>query len=133
MKHFLDHTQNVSKQCFDTAVITDSKGKKVGKIIIRYTNSQIGYNNQTGILFYAGEGRALDFGTTVKGSTYNKDGVFTLLSSIGAKVYGFNDLQFYDYNNKLTGDNTQSVDSISRCTEFLKFKIGNSVYNILWV
>ena len=145
MKHFLDCTQDVSRQTFDMAIILDNKGKKVGKIIVRYTNAQIGYNNQTAIIFhgmpvlnesgqYTGQ-YDLDAGKTIKGCSYDKDSVFELLASIGAKVYGWNGLQFYSYEHKAgaKAESSQNVNSISRCTEFLSFKIKNNKFRIEWV
>ena len=130
MQHFTDHYQQVKKQTFDTAIITDSKGKVSGKIIVRYTDSQIGYNNETAILLYGND--KLNFGTTRKGSTYDHDMVYRMLRDAGAKVYSYNGDQFGDYSDK-NRENLVMADSMSRCTDFHSFKIGSNKYNILWV
>jgi len=129
MKHFIDHYQIVKKQTFDTAIITNSKGKIAGKIIVRYTDSQIGYNNETGILLYAAD---LDFGNTLKGDTHNKENVFRLLRSVGAKVYDHSGSQFGTYSDKNRSE-LRMADSVSQCRDFVSFKIGNSKYKIHWI
>ncbi len=133
MSDVFEHFNNISRQTFDAAIITNSKGKKVGKILVRYTNAQIGWNNETGIYFYGHGDNRLEFSSTIKGNTYTNDSVYVLLKNIGAKVYGFNDVRFYSYGEEPKTENRQSVDSISRCTEFLSFKLGNSKFNILWI
>ena len=130
MKHFIDNYCTVKAQTFDTAIITDSNGKVAGKIIVRYTNSQIGYNNETAILMYSIDG--LDYTNTRKGSTYNQESVFYILRDVGAKVYNYQGKQFGMYGDK-DRENLIMADSISRCTEFSSFKIGNRKYNINWV
>lgn len=139
MTHFIDHLNTVKKQTFDMAVITNSKGQKVGKIIIRYTDSQIGYNNETGIIFQTrgDDPNHLDFSNTIKNGSYNVcNGVYELLTGIGAKLYGRNGVKFHGYMTKFSKpvpENGQNVDSMSQPTEFEYFKIGNRRFNILWV
>ena len=129
MKHFIDKVSNMASQVLDTAVITDSTGKVVGKVVVRYTNAQIGWNNETGIVFHAG-GKSLDFSVTEKHDSHNNcEGVFNLLSSIGGKVYDYRGEQFAD-NHKL---NLRQVGSLSSVKDFTSFKLGNSKFNILWV
>ena len=108
MKHFIDSYSNLSKQTFDTAIIVDSKGKQAGKIIVRYTNSQIGCNNQTGVIFYPSD---LNFEKTEKGSSYNQDSVYTLLSDSGCSVYSHGMKKFTTYGKK--EKNCQMSDSVS--------------------
>lgn len=85
MKHFIDHINMVSKQTFSCALIFDAKGKQCGKIIVRFTDSQIGYNHQLGMVF--GD---LDFGTTFKGDCYsNPDTLIKALQSIDCKALNF--------------------------------------------
>lgn len=129
MTHFLDHYSTVKKQTFDTAIITDSKGV-AGKIIVRYTDSNIGYNNETAVLVHGIDG--LDFGNTRKGDQYDKTNVFDLLRGAGAKVYDHSGQQFGDYSCK-NRDELRMCDSVSRCTDFVSFKIGNRKFNINWV
>ena len=130
--NFIDKYSKLSRQCFDTAVITNSKGDRVGKIIVRYTDSHIGYNNETGIMFH-GAGVTLDFSNTVKGNSYDKSSVYEMLAGAGCRVYGYGGLEFTDDRGKMNNDNTQRVESISRCDEFTSFKKGNAVFRILWV
>jgi len=127
--YFQDHLNTVKKQTFDMAIITDSKGKSAGKIVVRYTDAQIGYNNETGIVLY---GYDLSYSNTRKGSTYDQDSVFHLLRGIGAKVYNHSGIEFCTYRDKKR-EGLINADSISRCTEFVAFKIGNSKFNIHWV
>lgn len=138
MTNFIDHTEQVKKQTFDMAVITDASGRKVGKIVIRYTPAVVGANTETGILFNAGadESQWLNFGKTEKNDATNTSfGVYNLLSSIGAKVYGHNMRRFYTYADKPKPmpREAQNIDSLSRPTEIQCFKLGNRRFNILWV
>ncbi len=129
MKHFIDKLNTVSKQTFDTAVIVDAKGKPAGKIVIRYTDAQIGYNNETGVLLY---GYDLDFSTTRKGNTYSKMNAYHMLREIGARVYDFGGHEFIGYQDK-AGPNTRNYDSTSNVKDIDSFKIGNRKFSVLWV
>ena len=131
--HFMEKVNSMTRQAIDTAVIVDAKGQRRGKIIVRYTDSQIGWNNETGIIFHYGKSN-LDFGKTVKGGAYDRSAVYALLSSIGAKVYGWRGLQYHTYSDKPTkGHNLQNVSGVSQCTDFTSFKIGNKTFKILRV
>lgn len=118
--NFSDKINTVQNQCTDKAIITDSKGKAVGKIIVRYTDSHIGYNNETGILF---DEFGLDFGTTQKGSTYDKKEVAKILLHAGLQPLTWG-------KEKIT---KRSASSLNNCTEVCFIKKGNRLFNILWV
>ena len=130
MKYFQDHLNTVKPQTFDMAIITDSKGKAKGKIIVRYTNSQIGYNNETGIVFHH-QDIDINFSTTIKGDTYNKGAVFTLLTEQGCKVLDWSKTPFYTYSTK--NKQGRNIDGISSCTDQKYIKVGNSLFTINWV
>ncbi len=129
MTHFIDYTCNVSKQTFSAAVITDSKGKQVGKIIIRFTDSQIGYNHQVGVIFYPAD---LDFSKALKGGTYSQPGtLFHLLDAAGIKQFNFSGQRIVGYDDK-AAPNTQIYDSMSTFNEITTLKYKRKTYNVLW-
>ncbi len=130
MTHFIDYTQNVSKQTFSAAIITDSKGKQVGKIIIRFTDSQIGYNHQVGVIFHPSD--CLGFDKTSKGGTYSQPGtLFHLLDTDGIKQFNFGGQRIVGYDDK-TAPNTQIYDSMSTFNEITTLKYKRKTYNVLW-
>ena len=129
-KHFIDRVNSMSRHAFDQAIITNSKGEPCGKIIVRYTDSQIGWNNETSIIL---NGYPLDFGVTKRGSTYDHGSVFHLLRGVGAKVYGWNGTRYIGYEDKKPKTPYHMSDSTSNCRDFTSFKIGNKKFNILWV
>lgn len=118
--HIMDNYQQCKKQCFDTAFIVDSKGNKVGKIIIRYTKSGYGYNNETGVLFYDA---GLDFSNTEKGGVYNNMGVVKLLIESGVRCFDAS-------GEQITLVNCQQY---SRPTQLNSLKIGGKKYRVWWV
>ena len=129
MTHFIDYTCNVSKQTFSAAVIIDSQGKQRGKIIIRFTDSQIGYNHHVGVIFHPAE---LNFSDTRKGSTYSQPGtLFKLLANNGIESYNFNNQLIVGYSKKQP-KNTQMYDSMSRFDEIVKLKFNRKTYRVLW-
>ena len=126
----LDKTNHVSKQTFSAAVITDSKGKQVGKIIIRFTDSQIGYNHEVGVLFHPAE---LSFRESHKGNTYAQpDTLYFLLSRAGIKCYNWSGQRVIDYTLIEKGVKGQNYNSMSRFDEIVKLKHGRKEYNVLW-
>ena len=137
MKHFSDKLNTMSKQVVDSAVIVDGKGNKVGSISVRYTDAQIGWNNETCVLLYTGLTgiKGLDYGNSIKGDCYDQGSVFKLLTSVGARVYGHRGKRFYSYEHKEGSKckDSQNVDSISSCNEFQAFTINRKKFKILWV
>ena len=130
MKHFIDHTQNVSKQTFSAGVIVDSKGKMQGKVVIRFTDAQIGYNHQVGVVFYPAE---INFKDASKGGTYAQpDTLFYLLRDAGCKVYRRDGIRVIDYTLKDQGIDGQMYDSMSRFDEIEMIKYKRKTYRILW-
>ena len=128
MKHFIDYSQNVSKQTFSAAVIVDSEGKQVGKIIIRFTDSQIGYNHNVGVIFYPAE---LNFEKTRKGGTYDQPGtLFKVLHDAGIKVYAHNKrVDGYDGHDIA---NAVRYDSLSTFNDITGLSYNDDEYSILW-
>ena len=128
MTNFIDHTSHVSKQTFSAAVITDSKGKQVGKIIIRFTDAQIGYNHEVGVVFYPAD---LNFSETLKsGVNNNPDTLYHLLNNNGIKVYSRYS-QLIGYKNKET-NKTVRYDSLSDFSDIVRIKFNRKSYNVLW-
>jgi hypothetical protein len=124
MTHFIDYTSNISKQTFSAAAITDRKGNMVGKIIVRFTDSQIGYNHQVGVLFYNAD---LDFSETLKGGTYNQpDTLFTVLTNANIKCYDW-------HQNQITARGANSADSLSSFNDIRYIKHNRKTYTLNWV
>jgi len=123
--NILDKFGTVSNQCFDAGVIVNAQGKQCGRVLVRYTKGQYGYNNESHVHLF-GDVRP----DTVKGSVYNKSGVFDILTAMGAKCYGYDGRLFVECE---AGDNQQTIDSISSFNELTAFKIGRKQYKILWV
>ena len=137
MKHFQDHLAHVSSQTLNTAVIVDSKGEQRGSVIVRYTKSTDGYNNETGVCFYYGDYQ-LDYTKTIKGSRWMTGGLYELLSEHkGIKILDWHKREFYTFNNKPKNRKEAAVmtgiDGISQPSEMRYIKIGNAVFSILWV
>jgi len=128
--NFIDYTCNVSKQTFSAAAIVDSKGKQVGKIVIRFTDATIGYNHQVGVIFYPAE---INYKDNRKGNTYAQpDTLFYILRDAGIKVYNFGGDQVIDYDMAKKGIKGQNYDSMSRFDEIVKLKYNRKTYRILW-
>lgn len=116
MQNFLDHTSHVKKQTFSAAVILDAKGKMRGRIVVRFTPSQIGYNHQVGAIVY---GTDLDFNTTQKGGTYDQpQSLVKLLKAHGMKAIHHN------------GD--ELSDCHGRFDDCDRIKHGRKVYRVIW-
>ena len=136
--NFIDKINNMSRQVIDSAIIVNAKGERVGTVTVRYTSATYGWNNETGVMFFSGLDSnlpELNYGTTIKGSTYDRSPLFELLSSVGAKVYGFQGVRFYSYKHKQgsKSKNNQDVNSMSNCHEFQSFTINRKHYKIYWV
>ena len=126
MKHFLDRINTLSKQTVDSAIITTASGTPVGKIHIRYTEGQYGYNHEVGMLING----VTDFGTTQKGNAYDRAALFKLIKAIGGKAFDYSGNRLDDYSERKS--NLQNIDSTSSLTELRSFKIGKRKFNILW-
>jgi hypothetical protein len=131
MPHFIDYSSHVSKQTFSAAAITDSKGNQVGRIIIRFTDAQIGYNHHVGVSFYPAD---IDFGATLKGSTYSQP--ITLVKAFDAAS-----VRCYDWHNRIISSEYRNTDDskivladcMSRFDEIVSLKFKRKSYNLLWV
>ena len=119
MKHFIDKVKTVSNQCTDNAIILDSKAKRVGSVVIRYTNAQIGCNNEIGVIF----DDLIDFSTTKKGNTYDHMNLFYIFHDLGIKC-------FDGCGNQI---NEKNQGSYSRNNELVKLKMGNKIFNLEWI
>jgi len=130
MKHFADKLASMSKQTTDEAIILDSKGSLVGKVFVRYTDSTIGWNNETGVIFHDNDIH-LDLSKTEKHDCYNNlDGLFNLLKSIGANLFDYNNQHIVDNHKDI---HARQLDSMSSVRDLEQFKISNRKYKILWV
>lgn len=125
-----DKFGTVSKQAYNAAVIVDSKGEKVGSILVRYTDSlNGGYNSQTSILFYK-DGITIGINDDRKGHSYDRSDVFYILSEKGAACFHRNGLKINtDYNDK----ESFTADGMSNVSELSKFKLNRKTYSIHWV
>ena len=119
----------VMTQGFNSAVITNTHGHKVGSIIIRYTKSiNGGYNSETQLVTR----NDVDFhNITEKGGPYDRAPLFYILTSIGAKCFNHQGDQYHGRPQQ-TGQGL-SIHGISRESDLAFFKLGNRKYNILWV
>ena len=110
-------------------MITNSKGHKVGSIIIRYTPSQIGYNNEVGVLLYVGGETVADYSDNIKGSTYSHMNAARLLIDKGVRCFSHNN---EIVTNRLTKTGQQHTESFSSNKELERLKIGRKHYRVLW-
>ena len=133
MKNLLEKLSTISNQTFDSAIITDSKGQQQGKVLVRYTKGQIGYNNETGVLLNH-EDINLDFNKSKKGGCYSHGGLYTLLAEAGCKVLDHSKREYYDqHRSSAKKDTMQNIHGMSSCTEFKYIKKGNSLFTIHWI
>jgi hypothetical protein len=116
MRHFTDKVHSMGKHVVKSAVIIDSKCKRVGTIKIRLTDAQIGWNSETGILF-----KGLDYSKTVKTSCYDKlGGMSKLITSQNCELLG--------YDKDVI--NCDSIDDVSY-VRYIRDSLGND-YDVHW-
>ena len=127
-KHFIDHTDHISRQTFSAAVIVDSNGKQAGKIIIRFTPSQIGYNHQVGVLFHPAD---MSFEVALKGSTYSQPQTLAdLFSGAGVRMYDWTGREIIaGWKDK---EGAVCAQSLSRFDDIASIKHGRKQYSVLW-
>ena len=129
MKHFFDKLNSMTKQSFSAAAIVDAKGNHVGRVLIRFTDSYIGWNHEAGVIFHA-ENVALNMNSTRKGNTYSTPGtLYYLFRDAGVKCYDRRDQQIGDYDNKTA----VNYDSLSRFDDIASVKISRKIYKLLWI
>ena len=125
--NLFDKLNMLNKQSFSAAAIVDAQGNSAGRVIIRFTDSQIGWNHEVGVIF---SDAGLNLAHTSKGNTYSTPGtLYFMLREAGVKSYTWNGKQIGDYDNK-TG---QNYDSLGRFDDIAKLKIGRKHYNLLWI
>ena len=127
-RHFIDHSDHISRQTFSAAVILDSKGRLQGRIMIRFTPSQIGYNHEVGVIFHPA---GVDYASTMKGGTYSQPStLIELLDANGVKSYTWSgDLIF----NQSRGEPGQvCAESLSQFSDVASLKHGRKSYRVLW-
>lgn len=132
-KHFIDKINSLSRQSISAAAIVDSDGDMAGKVLIRFTDSQYGWNHEVGVTMWrqADNGRqSLDFGRSSKGGTYNRPGtLYFMLREAGFRCFMHGGKEIGDYENK-TGCN---YDSLSSFSDIAFIKQGNRKFRLLWI
>lgn len=133
MKNLLEKLDKVSNQTFDAAIIIDSKGQPLGKVLVRYTTGSGGYSNETGVLLNH-KRIHLDFNKSMKGDWYEKASLYHLLAEVGCKVLDHSKREFY-YGaiSDAKKDTMRNVNSMSTCTDFKYIKKGNTIFTINWI
>jgi len=116
MKHFIDKINSMSKQSVSAAVVMHGD-KEAGKILVRWTDSQIGWNVELSAAMY-GENE-VGFKTTTKGNTYSN--VMTLVNHF--KQFGIVPL---DWGKK------PMDESHSQITDCRYLKEGRKTFKVLW-
>lgn len=145
MTNFIDKFHKLSRQCVSAAVILDSKGVTRGRIVIRFTNGQIGFNHQLTVLFLAA---GLNYSTSSKGGSYDQPGtLFKHLNNTGRVMYDNNSVKLYSDTGKVKMYNydkkqivgygskikdSRMYDSLSRFDEICYLKVGRKTYRIAW-
>ena len=119
--NIFDRINKVSKQTISAAVITDSKGRACGRVLVRFTDSQVGYNHEVAVIFHEGE-TSIDAGTSSKGSCYSNPS--TLVKKLQAE-----NLKPLQHSGKpIEG----CGDYLSQFTDVCGFKMGRKRFDILW-
>ena len=127
MKYLRDKIDTLSKQSVSAAAITDSNGKQVGKVFIRFTDSYIGWNHEVCVIVY-GDGELHGMNSR-KGGCYDKPAtLYFMLRDAGYRVFN-RTFRIGDYQDKTLCN----YDSLSRFEDISHFKKGNKVFNLLWV
>jgi len=127
MKHFFNRANGMSKHAISTAAIIDSDGNLAGKIVIRFTDSQVGWNHEAGVLFYPAD---IDFSDSRKGSTYSQpDTLYYVFREAGIKCFDWQGRRFGDYSDR----HDVMIDSQSRFNDIATIKHGRKKYRLLWI
>ena len=125
MKHFYDKVSGMGNHAVSCAAITDSKGELCGKVLIRFTNAQIGWNHEAGVLF-----NPLDLSQSSKGGTYSVPGtLYFLFREAGIKCYDWHKSLIGDYENKTD----TNYDSLSTFNDIRYIKQGRKTYTLNWL
>lgn len=126
MKYLIDKIDSLSRQSVSAAVIVDSKGNQAGKVLIRFTDSYIGWNHEVSAVIY---GSDLNMRTSSKGGTYDKPGtLYKMFKDAGFKCFTHNDNRIGDYSDK----HPVCYDSLSVFNDIHYVKNGNTKYRIMW-
>ena len=125
MKHFYDKVSGMGNHAVSCASITDSKGELCGKVLIRFTNAQIGWNHEVGVLF-----SPLDLSQSSKSGTYSVPGtLYFMFREAGIKCYDWHKNQIGDYENKTD----TNYDSLSTFNDIRYIKQGRKTYTLNWI
>ena len=131
-KHFLDKVSSMSRQTIEAGIITGTDGVPVGRIIIRYTDSKIGWNHEASIWFndlYNDKAPCTNFMHTVKGDTYDVGNTtFWLLCDKLEATLVHRDWS----KNKDEGYKSYDPNRIAAFKSIDYFKIGGKTYRIDW-
>ena len=127
-RHFIDHSDHISRQTFSAAVILNSAGTQVGKIIVRFTPSQVGLNHEVGVIFHPA---GIDYASTMKGGTYSQPStLIELLDANGVKSYAWSGDLIISSHRAKAGE--VSAGSLSQFNDVASLKHGRKTYRVLW-
>jgi hypothetical protein len=131
MKYLIDKISSMTKQSVSAAAIVDSNGNMAGKVLVRFTDSQIGWNHEVSAVIYDSEGMvALNMRNSRKGGTYDKPlSLYALFDDAGFVPFTHNDRSIGSYDNK----RDVNVDSLSTFSDIAYVKKGNKRYSLMWV
>lgn len=126
-KYLLDKINSMSRQSVSTAVIVDSKGDMAGKILVRFTDSQIGWNHEISATLWGfmdeNGNNLLSMNKSKKGNCYSNP--FTLF-----KLFNDAGLKCYDYSENPIS--ARRADSLSAFSSIAMIKHGNRKFRIYW-
>jgi len=126
--NLLDQANHISRQTFSAAVIVDSEGNQAGKVVVRFTPSQIGYNNQVGVIFHPAD---LSFSKTIKGNSYSAPTTLVrLLNQAGVTCCDWGGTEIVAGHKASEGQ--VSSESLSRFDDVASIKHGRKQYSVLW-
>ena len=127
MKYLIDKIDSLSKQSVSAAAITDSSGNLAGKVLVRFTQSYIGWNHEVVAFLFGKEGMRAN--NSKKGGTYeNPTTLYKLINEAGLKCFDYNKRKFGHYDK-----GTVNIASMSQFSDIRYIKDGNKLYTLHWV
>jgi len=137
MRHFIDKINTISNQCVDSAIIFDSRNKRVGTIYVRYTKGTNGTNVEVGVLFTYKD-TCIDFSKSKKGTCYDSTGAFHVFDEHNIKCFDCSNVQILSYAEyyKQRGKGNTNIslcESYSTNKAIEKIKLSHSTFKVIWV